>query len=49
MMAKVRAFLTNPAVTHTAAALAPVVATLVAAAVAHYPVVGAVLSAVCPK
>lgn len=48
-MPKLKAILTNPAVTHSAAALAPVLATLVAAAVAHYPVVGAVLGAICPK
>lgn len=48
-MTKLKAILTNPAVTHTAAALAPVVATLVASAVAHYPVVATVLGAVCPK
>ena len=48
-MTKLKAFLTNPIVTHSAAALAPVVATLVAAAASSYPLVHTVLVAVCPK
>lgn len=48
-MSKIVEFLKKPAVSHTLAALAPVVATLLASLVTSYPVLGSVLRAVCPK
>lgn len=49
VLVKIKAIATHPVSTHTAAAVAPLLATLAAAAAAHYPVVSVVLGAVCPK
>ena len=49
MRAKLLAALKNPTVTHSLAALAPVLTALVASAVAHYPLLAPVVAAVCGK